>query len=464
MQFSKGSIIFRDYRGYVNQQVVSPTAFREKFIYELTKTIDNEQFVSRSKDGRKGFTRNRKIHFIHLIVLLTQGLVRSLQRELNSFYQQIQGSEFSIQHVSKSAFTHSRRKLKPEAFKELNQVGTNSFYQNAPYLTWLGFRLLSIDGTKLVLPKHKSIEDEFGTVNFGPYADSPRSMAILSTLYDVLNLLTLDAQLGGYKTSEKELALRHLERVRPGKDLLLLDRGYPGLALMFELQAQGIDYCIRMQDDWWLEVRKMVANGEKDKVVTFKLPKKERHLLGKYGTENDEIKCRLVVVELEDGKKEVLCTSVLDNDRLPYECFLQLYHCRWGIEEGYKLYKCRINLEAFSGKTAKAVKQDIFAKVFMMTTMAVLAFPIEEKVRKEYEQSQKEGLKPRKHPHKVNRTNALAMVREISKRIFIDRMIIPALEAFDKILKATTDIVRPNRKFPRKKLKKKPPSMNYKQL
>lgn len=464
MQLSRSAITFRDYRGYVNQIFISPIAFREEFIYDITKTIDNEQFVSRSKDGRKGFTRKRKIHFIHLIVLLTQGLVRSLQRELNSFYQQIQGSDFSIQHVSKSALTHSRRKLKPEAFKELNQVGTDSFYRNAPYLTWLGFRLLSIDGSTLVLPKHKSIEDEFGIVNFGPYADSPRSIATLSMLYDVLNFLTIDAQLGGYRISEKELALRHLESVQPGKDLVLFDRGYPGLSLMFELQNQGIDYCIRMQNDWWLEVRKMIADGEKDKIVVFELPKKEGHLLAKYATENREIKCRLVVVELEDGNKEVLCTSVLDNARLPYECFAQLYHCRWGIEEGYKLYKCRIDLETFSGKTARAVKQDIFAKVFMMTTMAVLAFPIEEKVRKEYEENKKGASARRKHPHKVNRTNALAMVREICKRLFIDKIFTPALDAFDRIIESTTEIVRPNRKFPRKKLKKKPPSMNYKRL
>lgn len=390
--------------------------------------------------------------------------MRSLQRELNSFYQQIQGADFSIQHVSKSAFTHSRKKLKPEAFKELNQIGSDSFYRNAPYITWLGFRLLSIDGSKLVLPKHKSVEQEFGTVNFGPYADSPRSIATLSTLYDVLNLVTLDVELGRYETSEKELALRHLKRIQPGRDLLLLDRGYPGLALMFELQAQGIDYCIRMQENWWLEVRNMIANGEKDKIVTFKLPKKEKHLLAKYATENDEIKCRLVVVSLEDGSNEVLCTSVLDNDKLPYECFLPLYHCRWNIEEGYKLYKCRVRLEVFSGKTAKAVKQDIFAKVFMMTTMAVLAFPIEEKIKKEHEQLQKDGLSHRKHPHKINRTNALSMVKEICSKVFIIRMIPQALDAFDKILKATTDIVRPNRKFPRNKLKKKPPSMNYKQL
>jgi hypothetical protein len=56
------------------------------------------------------------------------------------------------------------------------------------------------------------------------------------------------------------------------------------------------------------------------------------------------------------------------------------------------------------------------------------------------------------------------MVKEIISKVYIQRIIQPAIEAFDKILKATPEIVRPNRKFPRKKIKKKPPSMNYKQL
>lgn len=385
--------------------------------------------------------------------------MRSLQRELNSFYQQVLRADFSVQHVSKSALTHSRKKLKPEAFKELNKIGSDSFYQNAAYITWLGFRLLSIDGSTVLLPKHESIKEEFGTVNFGPYADSPRSIATLSMLYDVLNLLTLDIQLGRYEISERELALQHLKSVQPGKDLILLDRGYPSLSLMFELQAQGIDYCMRMQENWWLEVREMIALGETDKVVTFKLPLKSKSLLAQYGTDNDQIKCRLVVLELEDGAKEVLCTSVLDADRLPYDCFLSLYHCRWNIEEAYKLYKCRVKLEAFSGKTAKAVKQDIYAKAFMMTTMAVLAFPIEEKIKKEQEQHQQ-----RKHRYKINRTNAVALVREICSTLFITKMVAAALKAFDNIMKATIDMVRPNRKFPRKKLRKRPPYMNYKQL
>jgi hypothetical protein len=442
----------------LNPRIVLPSNFRENYLNEVTNTIEDEQFVSRSKDGSKGFTRKRKLHFNHLIVLLTQGLTRSIQRELNSFYQKVTGSDFSIQHVTKGAFTQARANLKPEAFKELNKVGIGSFYRDAPYLMWLGYRLLAIDGSTLLLPRHKSIEEEFGTVNFGPYADSPRSIAKLSMLYDVLNLTTLDVQLGRYTTSEKDLAHKHLQEVQPGKDLLLMDRGYPSLALMFELQSQGIDYCIRMQENWWLAVRSMIKDGETDKVVTFKLPKKEKALLTKYNTSNDEITCRLIIVELSEGVREVLCTSVTDPEKLPYDCFESLYHFRWNIEEGYKLYKSRIQLEAFSGKTSKAVKQDVYAKVFMMTTMAVLAFPIEEKLKREYQQNS------RKHPNKVNRTNALAMVKEVLSKVFINKMIQPAIEAFDLVAKATTEIVRPNRRVERRKIKKKPPSMNYKQV
>ncbi len=61
----------------------------------------------------------------------------------------------------------------------------------------------------------------------------------------------------------------------------------------------------------------------------------------------------------------------------------ELYHYRWNEEEGYKLFKSRLEIENFSGKTALAVKQDFFAKVFIMSLCATLAFPIEEKVKKE---------------------------------------------------------------------------------
>ena len=76
----------------------------------------------------------------------------------------------------------------------------------------------------------------------------------------------------------------------------------------------------------------------------------------------------------------------MDKDKYPVEDIDELYHYRWNEEEGYKLFKSRLEIENFSGKTALAVKQDFFAKVFIMSLCATLAFPIEEKIKKEYKQ------------------------------------------------------------------------------
>lgn len=377
---------------------------------------------------------------------------------MNSFYQKLQQNDFSIQHVTKGAFSRCRSKLKPEAFAELNQVGIQSFYTNAPWRSFQGLRLLAVDGSTAVLPNHPSVIEEFGVTNFGPYAASPRSVARTSVLYDVLNLTAIDARIGRYDKSERQLATEHFDFVKPGQDLLLFDRGYPSLGLMFEMQARGIDYLIRMRKDWWLEVRKMLAAGEKDKEVVFYLPASEKDLQTKYNQSDTKIRCRLISIPLANGETEVLCTSVADKKILPYNCFGELYHYRWNIEEGYKLLKCRLQLEAFSGKTALAVKQDFFAKIFTLTTTAVMAFPVEEQLKKE------EAIKERKHPCQVNRTNALSMFKEIAAKVILAKMIRPAIEAFDKILKHNKEIIRPNRTFKRKKLKKKPHSMNYKQL
>lgn len=45
-------------------------------------------------------------------------------------------------------------------------------------------RILSVDDTRLVLPNHKTIIEEFGQHGFGPKADGLRSLAIGSFLYD----------------------------------------------------------------------------------------------------------------------------------------------------------------------------------------------------------------------------------------------------------------------------------------
>jgi hypothetical protein len=69
-----------------------------------------------------------------------------------------------------------------------------------------------------------------------------------------------------------------------------------------------------------------------------------------------------------------------------------IYHYRWNEEEAYKLLKSRIELENFPGKTARAVKQDFHARVFLMTLCAAYAHPIEDKVVEEYKADQNINL------------------------------------------------------------------------
>ena len=382
----------------------------------------------------------------------------SLQRELDSFYKEATSSEFNIRAATKGAFTKARAKLNHRAFIELNDNVNQTFYDEAPYLVWHEMRMISADGSRLVLPNHKSVVEEFGVHNFGPNADSERSLAIASVLYDSLNLVVLDAQLAPYSASESELLYKHLEKVKLGA-LLLLDRGYPSIVLMFLLMAKGIEFCIRMKEDWWLSVKDFIESGEKERIVSFTLPKKDRKQLDGYPEMLDkEIRCRLVCVELANGENEVLCTSLVDTKKYRHEEFCELYHFRWNVEEGYKLFKARAEVERFSGKTALAVKQDFFAKIFMMSLSAVLAFPIEERVKKEYREADT------KHSQKINRTSALSMLMSISVGLFLKNNVKKAIKAFDLIVGQTREIVRPGRKNERKKRPKKLYYMNYKPL
>jgi len=378
---------------------------------------------------------------------------------LDSFFKKISKEDFNIREVTKGAFTQARSKLNPWAFQRLNEIAVDSFYEGAHYYEWNGMRTLAVDGTRLVLPNHPSVVEEFGQHEFGPAANSPRSLAMGSMLYDVFNQITIDAQLAPYASSERDLLMQHLGKVKEG-DLLLLDRGYPSFWLFFLLKARKIEFCIRLKENWWLSARESARSEDKERLVCFTLPKKDREKLADCPHMEDQtVTCRLVKVELESGAKEILCTSLVDSEKYSYEEIIELYRYRWNEEEAYKLLKCRIELENFSGKTARAVKQDFFAKVFLMTLCASFAHPIEEKVTNEYKADQN-----RKFDQKINRTNALSMTRDILIGLFIRKQHEKALQAFDNIVAQTREIIRPGRKEPRRKSAKKLYSMNYKRL
>lgn len=382
----------------------------------------------------------------------------SIQRELNDFCRKIQREDYSIQEVSASAFTQSRAKLKAEAFVELSDELIRNFYKDAPYLRWGEFRVLACDGSTLQLPNSKDIQRKFPMIGFGRNADANKSMARISMLYDVFNCITLDSKLEDFKVHETALLRAHLSTDKfMENDLLLLDRGYASAALFFELKQKGIHYCARLKDNWWLPVSEMLANGETDKIVTFTLPKKDQGLAPKYNTTEISFEARIVIITLENGTKEVLATSLIDKEDVTIEDLEWLYKQRWSEEEAYKLLKCRVDVERFSGKSVLSIYQDFYASIFMMNLSAALCLPVKEKI-------EKEGKQHRKYDRQINKTNAISFLTNSAVGLFYHKMIEPFFRAFDLLLHKTVDIIRPGRKNPRKHRPKKPKSNAYKCL
>lgn len=388
---------------------------------------------------------------------------QGLQREMDSFFRETENAAFNIRRITKGGFSKSRRNLAPEAFMELNDIVWRGFYEQVDYLGYHGHKLLAVDGTFLNLPNHESIRKEFGVRDMGrgTKKDVPKSMCLLSMLYDPVNYLSLDVQMGQTDGSELQLLLKHLPKVGKG-DIVMLDRGYPSRYLFSILLSKGSHFIVRMKP-YWVPVKDFVKSRKKDMTITMEVPDGDYEgYRQQFPSMRKTMKCRMVKVLAENGEEQILCTSLLDPVKYKRQELGELYHVRWGIEEGYKMYKARVQVEAFSGKTAIAVKQDIYAKAMMMTMCAALAFPIEERVYKEYKEEKKKGLV--KHLRKINRTFAYWSTKGILIGMFIKRMVKRALAVFDKQVQSNTEIVRPGRSSPRKK---KPPRlyhMAYKDL
>lgn len=432
-------------------------SFRIKLLNEIESEFKSVSFINESKYGHiASFTRKSFFSLKRLIVFIMM-FKTSYQREINTFSRKIYGGDYNIRSVTAGALTQARAKLNPWAFQRLSEVALNTFYGEAPYSKWNGHRLVAVDGSVLSLPSSPSIAEEFGKEG-NNQNDKLKSMARCSLLYDVLNCVTIDAQIGEYRTSEKALFEQSLKKLTPG-DVLLADRGYGYHVIIHWLNEQKVDYCIRIKTGLRKEVKQFIQSNSWDQIVYFKYDIKLRKELGlnkKYWPQ----KVRLVKVLLDDGSIEVLCTSLYDKTKYPQSSFKELYFKRWGVEEAYKMLKARINIEAFSGRTAKSVYQDFYAKILMMNLCATLSHPIEQKVRTEYSAA----ARGNKYDQKINKADALAETRDNLIMLLIKKVYQKTIDCMDAIIEASRTSIRPNRKFERHKKHPQKNLSNYKQL
>ena len=168
------------------------------------------------------------------------------------------------------------------------------------------------------------------------------------------------------------------------------------------------------------------------------MPKKYGEQAAALGIEKKEIQVRLVKVELDTGEVEILLTSLLDNQKYSNEDLKKLYGMRWGIETFYNQLKPKANLENFSGKSIRAIKQDFYAKLFILNLSKTLVRPVEKLLEE----------KPKKKwIHKVNMSDALGyMKKKMINFLFLGKIKSAILELYELFMQNTIPI-RPHRKF-----------------
>jgi hypothetical protein len=290
----------------------------------LKQRLTAPDFLERHRQSVKDFTRQRCLPCVTVVLFLLNLVKRPLQDELDQFFNLESRAVVAQQAVTKSAFCQARKKLKAEAFIELNTVQVDYFYAHFAYETWYGFRLLAVDGSTAQLPETPDIVAHFGLWGTVP-------LARVSQMFDVLNKVTVDALIGPKDQGEREYAARHFALLGPG-DLVLLDRGYPAFWLFALILAQGAHFCARMPIGRWSVVDRFVASGALEQIVSLSPSATAKQECQSRNLSSRPIKVRLVRVELDSGEVEVLVTSLRDSGRYPSTVFKELYHQRWPVE------------------------------------------------------------------------------------------------------------------------------------
>jgi len=404
----------------------------------IKKRINSIDFMKRSRNSDKDFTRNRKLPFSSLILFMINLIKQTLQKELTNFISLISSSK---ENITKSAFSQSRKKLKAEAFIDLSDTLVESYYKDDDYKKWNGFRLLAIDGTCLTLPQSNEIIKDFGFAKNNVNPESIIPMATISSYYDLLNGIIIDSQIDQYKISEFMLAINHLDKASKN-DLIIFDRGYAATWFFIYMNLKNVDYIVRLQRNFLQEFDSFWNSKKMSEIITLKrCSEKSTKALKILGIKFESFKIRLVKVILDNGEIEVLATSLLDEEKYPSTEFKDLYFLRWGIETNYDHLKNNVAIENFTGLSTLSVTQDFFANMFIVNLQSVII----NDVQNEMDEEKKET----KYEYKINRNLSLGFMKDRVVKILLSNNS-KGYEELKKLFKLEPVPIRKGRKFERK--------------
>lgn len=390
-----------------------------KLIKNVKTLITSDEFRTKHSLEDNAFTRNRKLSFQDIISFILGLPRKSLPTELDLFFEE---KDFS---VSKQAFSKARYKISSQAFEDIFHMSTDIFQFARQPKTWDGYRIFAVDGSDIAVDHNKNNAVEFGlkTNNHSSYP-----MARLSALYDITNDLIVDVQFTGISVGEREhahrlLSSKALTNSKKYKNLIIFDRGYPSRALIHELEDRGFFYLIRCSHSFLSCVNEC--------------PDGDHTVLDFYKSRTTQIR----VIKDTSGEESRIFVSNLFGDAQNTEYHQNLYHRRWEIETKYGELKTRMRLENFSGKNPQAVRQDLYAALFISNLSSLIKSFAENEIE--------EKVTNANHQYQLNRSFIIGKVCQYVRTLAIMPNYKKKFAMLITRIQKMRSIIRPDRHFKR---------------
>jgi len=381
------------------------------------KTLD----VARLKEN--AFTRNRGMPFPDALSFMLDMRKTTLQTRLNLYFRNVKGGD----SISQQAFSKLRMGFDHSPFETMVRGLVRKEYSGQYELPlWYGYHVFAIDGSFLQLPRVDALRVEYGTRGRG----STCPCAGISVLYDVLHGWAIDPSIAKADRNEREECEKHIEFLClnlahiVANSILLLDRGYPSLDLLDKLQSSGLKFLARCSSQFVSEINNAPIG---DSSVVLK----------------NGVSVRVFKFALPSGEIETLVTNLVE---LPESLLPELYALRWGIETAYFRFKQELCVEKFSGKTPNSIRQDFWASMVLLNTVAIF--------QREADQVVQDRQKNNSAKH-INRARTSDLIVTLRDRfIFAALCGYPVLTDWEmkdvlNTLARVVSPVRPGRSFPR---------------
>lgn len=378
------------------------------------------------------FTRKRKLGFETLFLFLLRQYSYSLPINIQTFLDEFPQS--GISHISKQAVSKARKGIHVQAFQELLTLSSSAYYKlSKSTRTWHGFYVLAIDGTKLQMPQTPKNLETFGSSS--NQTGIRFAMASASLLYDTLNDILLDAQIGTYQYGERKFAKEHILAFSAfpflKKQIFVLDRGY-----------LSVDLCRAFQDAGYLFVMRVRSNAP---AIRNMEGRDGWILYGDPYSKTKQVCVRALRIPLDSGEEEYLLTNLSD-PTMTIEDFKELYFLRWPIETKYKELKYRLQTEQFSGNTPLCVRQDFYIRLFLSNLVSI--------IKKDTDEIIKKKTQKRKSFEYHYQTNRGVLIHQVKKYLlyffFRPKSSEKAWEKIIGVAIETRSQVRQNRTYERK--------------